>query len=317
MSKQNLLFYNEEQVLQNTDEVLEQFKNQDTPLYKPYARLGKEYKKLLNQSALLVKMSDRQQRQLTRLAETLETKNSELVILNQEKNEFLGIAAHDLKNPLNAIQAAADFILDDFEDFSKEETIDLLTMISQASRQMFYLVNNLLDVNRIESGKINISLNETDLLPLVQTLVSHHERSAAAKKLSLHLQTTDQQSYPALIDENLFIQVLDNLISNAIKYSPPSKNIHIRLIRGERIRCEVRDEGPGLSESDQKKLFGKFTQLSAKPTGGEHSTGLGLFIVKKLVTAMNGSVWCESVAGEGAMFGISFPVATGLPNDEL
>ena len=99
-------------------------------------------------------------------------------------------------------------------------------------------------------------------------------------------------------------------MSNAVKYSPPGKNIHVRLKKlPEVIRCEVQDEGPGLSAEDQKKLFGKFARLSAKPTGGEHATGLGLSIVKKLVEAMNGQVWCESEPGEGAKFVVQLPVA--------
>jgi signal transduction histidine kinase len=103
-------------------------------------------------------------------------------------------------------------------------------------------------------------------------------------------------------------QVLDNLISNAIKYSPPMTHIDIRLVQmAETVRCEIQDEGPGLSEKDQQKLFGKFARLTTQPTGGEHSTGLGLFIVKKLVTAMNGKVWCESELGKGATFVVEFP----------
>jgi len=99
-------------------------------------------------------------------------------------------------------------------------------------------------------------------------------------------------------------------VSNAVKYSPPGKNIHVRLKKlPEVIRCEVQDEGPGLSAEDQKKLFGKFARLSAKPTGGEHATGLGLSIVKKLVEAMNGQVWCESEPGEGAKFVVQLPAA--------
>ena len=109
-------------------------------------------------------------------------------------------------------------------------------------------------------------------------------------------------------DRNVTVQVLENLLSNAIKYSPPSKNIsaRLRLVDGA-ARCEVQDEGPGLSAADQQRLFGKFARLSAKPTGGEHATGLGLSIVKKMVEAMNGRVWCESEPGQGATFVVQFP----------
>jgi len=105
------------------------------------------------------------------------------------------------------------------------------------------------------------------------------------------------------------VQVMENLLSNAVKYSPPGKNIHVRLKKlPDTVRFEVQDEGPGLSAEDQKRLFGKFARLSAKPTGGENATGLGLSIVKRMVEAMNGRVWCESEPGKGAMFVVEFPL---------
>jgi signal transduction histidine kinase len=104
------------------------------------------------------------------------------------------------------------------------------------------------------------------------------------------------------------MQVLDNLISNAVKYSPLGKRILVRVVNTDRaVRIEIQDEGPGLSEDDKSKLFGKFARLSARPTGGEYSTGLGLSIVKKMVEAMNGKVWCESELGKGATFIVELP----------
>jgi signal transduction histidine kinase len=118
--------------------------------------------------------------------------------------------------------------------------------------------------------------------------------------------------------KNTTHQVLDNLISNAVKYSPLGKNIMIRLLQNETyIRCEIQDEGPGLSEADKKKLFGKFNRLTARPTAGEHSTGLGLFIVKKLLEAMGGRVWCESELGHGATFIVEFPRSEGVQSEGL
>jgi two-component system sensor histidine kinase/response regulator len=100
------------------------------------------------------------------------------------------------------------------------------------------------------------------------------------------------------------------LISNAIKYTLQGKNVYIRLQKdSSHVRCEIQDEGPGLSEKDLSKLFGKFARLTPRPTANEHSTGLGLFIVKKLVSAMNGSVRCKSELGKGSTFIIEFPQA--------
>jgi len=178
----------------------------------------------------------------------------------------------------------------------------------ESSRQMFELIRNLLDVNAIESGNINISVDKINILQTLQKLFDHYNKQAEIKNITLHLHTSKNQYY-ALVNKNTVHQILDNLISNAIKYSPYGKHINIRMQQLEKtVRCEIQDEGLGLSKADQKKLFGKFTHLTPKPTGAEHSTGLGLFIVKKLVQAMNGNVWCESELGVGTSFFVEFPV---------
>jgi signal transduction histidine kinase len=131
-----------------------------------------------------------------------------------------------------------------------------------------------------------------------------------------YLPMQDDSMLIVLADKQAFWQVLDNFISNAVKYSPRGKNVWVRTLSrrdesGNLVgRLEVQDEGPGISESDMKKLFGKFARLSARPTGGEHSTGLGLSIVKKMVEAMNGKVWCESELGKGATFIVELPSQT-------
>jgi two-component system, sensor histidine kinase and response regulator len=241
--------------------------------------------------------------------EELQKNNQTLIQLNQEKNEFLGIAAHDLKNPLSAIQGWAEMITEDYDNMDRDEVVDVANLIVDSSRRMFELIRNLLDVNAIESGKINISVEKVNILPTLQILFDHYKKQAKIKNITLDLQTPKNQYY-ALVNKNTVHQILDNLISNAIKYSPYDKKVDIRIHQGEnRVCCEIQDEGPGLSQADQKKLFGKFTRLTPKPTGTEHSTGLGLFIVKKLVTAMNGKVWCESELGKGTKFFVEFPIA--------
>lgn len=244
---------------------------------------------------------------IRKLQQKLQIQNDQLIKLNKENNEFLSIAAHDLKNPLSGIQGSADFIINSYDKMSKEDVIEFATMISVTSGQAFELIKNLLEVNAIESGKKNILLSTLDILPILQWLVSSYTELANKKNISLQFQHLDKQ-YPAFVDNKIVLQVLENIISNAIKYSPPNRNITIRLSQDQQqLRCEVQDEGPGLSDSDKQKLFGKFSCLSAIPTCGEHSTGLGLFIVKKLVGMMNGTVWCESELGQGATFIVEFP----------
>jgi len=242
----------------------------------------------------------------------IEAKNQQLIQLNQERNEFFSIVVHDLKNPLQSIQGAAELIETSFCDFSQAELVDFAQLIGESSRRMFELISNLLDVNRIESGKYSVNLREVNLFPLVYRIVKDYTQRAQAKNITVHFE--NNQALTAIVDKNLVIQVLENLLSNAIKYSPYGKQVYVRLMLWEqRLRCEIEDEGPGISAEDQEKLFGKFNRLTARPTAGEHSTGLGLFIVKKLVEAMRGKVWCESQLGQGAVFIVEFPT-TPLSN---
>jgi len=238
----------------------------------------------------------------------LQTKNEELIKVNQEKNEFLGIAAHDLRNPLSSIQALANLIKTSWNDFPKDKIIEFADMIEVSAQKMFSLITNLLDVNVIESGKRTLLCSQLDILPSLQAVVNNYQRRAAEKQITLHFQFIED-SYNVCVDENAIFQVLDNLISNALKYSPLGKNVYVQILKDETtVRCKIRDEGPGLSESEQQQLFLKFVRLSPRPTGDEHSTGLGLFIVKKLVDSMNGNVWCESELNKGSTFVVEFPI---------
>ena len=204
-------------------------------------------------------------------------------------------------------------IIEDYDEMPKSEIIELNQLILNGSIQMFDLIRNLLDDNAIESGKINTKLSRVDILPTVQRLIDCYNEPAKIKNISLQLHRQNNQ-YDALVDNNAARQILDNLISNAVKYSPIGKPVNIRMSQSElMICCEIQDEGEGLSEADQQKLFSKFTCLTPKPTAKEHSTGLGLFIVKKLVETMRGSVRCESELGRGTSFFVEFPVFIPQP----
>jgi signal transduction histidine kinase len=248
---------------------------------------------------------------LRRLQLELEQKNQHLIDINNEKNELLGIAAHDLKNPLAAIQGTADFLKSELDQLEREAVITMLTNIHVSAKHMFELISNLLDVSRIEAGKISLLLKKTDIKQLAREMTYIYKERAIAKNINLLLQA-DNSHYLAYLDEDITRQVLDNLISNAVKYSPPGKNVTIIMKNdGNMVSCLIQDEGVGLSQQDQQKLFGKFTRLTPRPTGTENSTGLGLYIVKKLTEAMKGKVWCESELGRGSKFIVEFPMMVG------
>lgn len=260
----------------------------------------------------------------------LERQNADLIALNTEKNEFLGIAAHDLKNPLNGIRGLAELLLNYGRDLPPEEHRKILESVINSSERMFELIKNLLDINTLEEGGLKLSPVAFDVTPLAASAVDSYSIRAQDKNISLHFSAMDNAMIRA--DEQAMAQILDNLISNAVKYSPHQKDIYVSVSKHQvpinldnhnaevqslsaeehntlminTIRIAVRDEGPGLSKQDMQKLFGKFARLSAQPTGGEHSTGLGLSIVKRMVEAMNGKVWCESEQGNGATFIVEF-----------
>jgi signal transduction histidine kinase len=243
--------------------------------------------------------------------------NKKLVDLNNEKNDFLSLVAHDLKNPLGQILGLSQLLRDD-RSLQPEEIVEFSNDIMSSSERMFELITNLLDINAIEQGKIRISLSDFDLDDLLRRIVQSYAQKAQLKNITIHFRESET---PVLVhaDPALTMQVLDNLLSNALKYSPHNKRVWLWVQTPQIsdqataspnvVQIVVQDEGPGFTDEDRKRLFGKFARLSAQPTGGEHSTGLGLSIVKKLVEAMNGHVSCASEAGKGAAFTVELPVA--------
>lgn len=242
--------------------------------------------------------------------------NQQLSDLNYEKNEFMGIAAHDLKNPLAAIQMTVSMLLRYRDKTSPEEIERKLGTILVVIERMTGIITNLLEVNALESGTMNLTPTAVDIAVLVEQIADDYRERAVSKGITIHVHAQTPTLY-AFADKTAIIGVLENLISNALKYSPHERNVFLRVRISERgARVEVQDEGPGLSDEDKTKLFGKFARLSAQPTGSEHSTGLGLSIVKKLVEAMNGRVWCESELGQGATFVVELPVVEGVTTTE-
>jgi signal transduction histidine kinase len=241
--------------------------------------------------------------------------NAHLVAVNTEKDEILGIVAHDLKNPLNVLLNLASVYIDTVESMNAAQIQEVLTMVSTSSDKMLKLITKLLDVNALEQGKFQMNLISCAPAPIVAQTVDFMRYRSNDKNITLHYNASPEaEQIHALLDEQAFGQVMENLLSNAVKYSKHHTNVfvEVRMHTNEAkqafVRCSVRDEGPGISAEDQTKLFGKFARLTAQPTGGEDSTGPGLAIVKKMVEAMNGKVWCESELGKGATFVVELPV---------
>jgi len=237
--------------------------------------------------------------------------NNRLQYLNNEIKEFLSIAVHDLKNPLSGIKAFSKKLYTNFEKYSSDEIKIMAMEMERASIKMFNLIEKLLDVNAIETGNRLYKYTCLDLNDVINITIDDFREKAAVKDINI-IFNESKDSY-IYADLTSLRQITENLLSNAIKFSPAGKTVYIDLIEvPDNYELHIKDEGPGLTQSDKSKLFGKFPRMSAKPTGGELSTGLGLYIVKKLTESNNGAISCRSSEGNGAEFILSFPIYNTL-----
>ena len=235
-----------------------------------------------------------------------------LVELNQLKNKFLGIAAHDLRNPITSIKGFSELLLGEDIGALTEEQKEFITIIHDACHDMLILLNDLLDISVIESGKLELRFKSGQLKQSIEERIRLNEIIAQKKGIMIHTKLSEMPE--AIFDSERIGQAVDNLISNAIKFSSSGSKIHVILDRkGNMAKVSIQDEGPGISSEDQLKLFGEFQKLGNQPTGGEKSTGLGLAIVKKIIEAHGGSVGVESQIGKGSTF--SFTIPLGGEND--
>jgi signal transduction histidine kinase len=237
----------------------------------------------------------------------IEQQNEELRRLNYLKNVFLGMAVHDLRNPIANIQLTTDVMLNmGGGQLTQEEMTDFLKDINHQSRYMALLITDILNAVEIEAGKIRLTLIETDLAGFLSEAVKRHNKLAEVK--GTHVILDGEPGGKLMADRGRLRQVVDNLISNAVKYSPRGSTVRVRAVHPEESwRIEVQDEGPGIAEKDRNRLFMDFSRLSARPTGGEKSTGLGLAISRRLVEAHNGQIGVDSSPGQGATFWFTIP----------
>ncbi len=228
----------------------------------------------------------------------------ELTRLNLEKNEFLGIAAHDLSNPLSVVYGYAE-LLRDVEEVNEKDMKDYIQEIAENSNRMRNIVQDILDVNTIESGRYPLNMENVNIRQLFESCLLNYRDAARKKVLKI---TTELEDFEAVTDAGALGQILDNLISNAMKYAKPGGEVRVSLFRsGPGIRFEVFNEGRGFSEEDKTKLFARFAKLSTRPTAGEGSVGLGLSITHKIVQALDGEIACESKLNQGALFRVDLP----------
>lgn len=233
--------------------------------------------------------------------------NIQLKELNELKNKFLGIASHDLRNPLYLIKTFSEVLKDGTFGKVNEKQKEGLQKIFNASNFMQGLLENLLDISQIESGKIDINKVLQDLNECAKQQVELISLLADKKNIEIHFDPGELPPVP--YDTRAISQVLGNFIGNAVKFSPAGSKVLVTTEKlDDVVRLSVHDDGPGLSKEDQQLLFKEFQTLTARPTGGEKSTGLGLAICKKLIHLHNGQVGVSSELGKGSTFYFSIPL---------
>lgn len=235
----------------------------------------------------------------------------ELSFLNEKKNEFLGIAAHDLRSPLTAMLNYLALIAEQIktDNFSKEKVMKYLDKVLSTTTNMSEMVSTLLDISAIESGRVMLNIKRERLTDILRENEMVYKRLAEKKNISLNYQINSKIP-EVIIDRDRIVEVIDNLVSNAIKYTYPGGSVVIYSEdHGSEIVTHVQDNGQGLTKEDLTRVFNTYTKLSSKPTAGESSTGLGLAIVQKIIHLHGGRVWVVSEKDKGSKFSFSLPVS--------
>ncbi len=240
-------------------------------------------------------------------AEIIARQNDQLNTLNKEKDAFLSIVAHDLKNPLTSIMLSAEVLKNQASTLVMDRVQRMSERIYTASVRMHAIIDELLDINVLQSGSATLTLEYFNPLPALTELLEVFYESAKRKDIQLHFFI--EHNVMLYADQQRFLRICENLLSNAIKYSPKDRVIWFRVYYQDGMTyISVQDQGQGLTESDMNKIFARFSRLSAQPTAGEHSSGLGLSIVKQMVEVMGGTVWAESPGkNQGATFIVRLP----------
>ncbi len=232
------------------------------------------------------------------LNELVEEKTSQI-------RRFLGIAAHDMRNPLSCIRGMADLFKEIYTEETSEDGMEMIHTISNTSALLLDLLNDILDMTTIDSGELQLRKSKEDLVEIIQSVANINKLTAERKNIQLEFTHTD-------VEETVFIdglkvrQVIENLTTNAIKFSPQESTLklHARM-DGSQFYFQVKDEGPGIPEAERHLLFTEFGKTSVQPTGGESSTGLGLAISERIVKAHHGNIWVDCPESGGSEFNFS------------
>jgi signal transduction histidine kinase len=242
-----------------------------------------------------------------RLFREIEEKGHELELADRHKSQFLANMSHELRTPLNAILGYTELILDNIYGDVPGKIHEVLERLEKNGRHLLGLINDVLDLSKIEAGQLNLSLNDYSIEDVIQTVLTSIEALATEKNIELK-GIIPNNLMTAKGDEQRIAQVLLNLVGNALKFTDEGL-VKVELaVSNETFLISVYDTGPGLSEDDQKKIFKEFHQADGSSTKTKDGTGLGLSIAKKIVEMHGGRIWVESTLGKGATFRLTLPI---------
>lgn len=245
--------------------------------------------------------------EMSSMTRELQKKNHDLAQLNELKNQFLGIAAHDLRKPVSAIVSYCEFLIDEVGSALDEEQHGFLKTILRSTELMRKVIDDFLDISMIEAGRFHISPVSCDIRGIVEESVSLHRMTARKNGVSIAL--TQEGAIPsAMLDPSKIEQVLNNLIANAIEHTPTGTNVGVHLSSDENgLLVKVSDSGEGIAPEWREKLFNPFARGNTNKARQTKSVGLGLAISKKIVDAHGGTIWIENNARGGAVFVFRLP----------
>lgn len=236
-------------------------------------------------------------RRQRKFSKELSAQKVQLTGLNKEKDDLIAMVAHDLRSPLNNIKGLLGII----KDSEESDRVKMVELANQSTDVLRNRINQILDVEAINVGKINLKITDVNVFEILKQLTRHISPEADKKQISFF--TNSLKTFTCRADENYLLQVLENLCINAVKFSKQQSEIYVKVTANDgKIKFEVQDQGQGIPKDEIENLFTRYAKISTLPTENETSTGLGLPIVKKYVEAMGGRVWCESQVGVGSSF---------------
>jgi signal transduction histidine kinase len=225
--------------------------------------------------------------------------------LNQEKQQIISIVSHDIKAPLNRIYALVELLSMGAENLTAEQQ-QYVDKMHQVVADGLSMIRNLVDYRNIQYRGIDLNPEQISISDFIESKVRSFRSLADKKNITINFTATGK---PLIVSDNqCLIRIFDSLLSNAIKFSGENKEVFVSVVDGtDHVQIRVKDQARGFKKDELNKLFQKFQKLAAKPTSGESSTGLGLFVAKEFIDKIGGTINCETEEGVGSTFVVSLP----------